>query len=76
MTEPTTYPGNEQDYKGYHADWPQTVRELAGCWQELPQQEELRAGQRYTARVALIFGLNPLNSVPTLPAYHCNKTSL
>ncbi|GAB2936378.1 MULTISPECIES: hypothetical protein [Gammaproteobacteria] len=45
MTEPTTYPGNEQDYKGYHADWPQTVRELAGCWQELPQQEELRAGQ-------------------------------
>lgn len=36
---------DEQDYKGYHADWPQTVRELAGCWQELPQQEELRAGQ-------------------------------
>ena len=45
MTEPTTYPGNEQDYKGYHADWPQSVRELAGSWQKFPQQEELCAEQ-------------------------------
>ncbi|MDX1536942.1 CopG family transcriptional regulator [Arsukibacterium sp.] len=24
--------------------WPQTVRDMAGSWQEFPQQEELRAG--------------------------------
>lgn len=45
MTEPTTYPDNEQNRQGCHADWPQAVHELAGGWQEFPQQEELRAGQ-------------------------------
>lgn len=25
-------------------NWPQVVRDMAGCWQELPQQQELRIG--------------------------------
>lgn len=45
MTEPTTYPDNEPNRKGCHADWPQAARELAGSWPEFPQQEVLRAGQ-------------------------------
>ena len=45
MTEPTTYPDNEQNRKGCHTEWPQAVRELAGSWQKFPQKEELRAGQ-------------------------------
>jgi hypothetical protein len=45
MTELSIDPDDDQNHKGCHADWPQAVRELAGSWQEFPQQEELRAGQ-------------------------------
>jgi hypothetical protein len=38
MTEPTTYPDNEQNC---HKDWPPAVSELAGSWTEFPLQEVL-----------------------------------
>lgn len=45
MTELSIDPDDKKDRQGYHADWPQSVRELAGSWQKFPQQEELCAEQ-------------------------------
>lgn len=50
MTESNDYADAQEKHQLCHNDhchnsWPQTVRELAGSWNDFPQQEKLRAGQ-------------------------------
>lgn len=44
MTEPYEYLNGREQCQCYHKDWPQTVLELIGSWDDIPQQEELPTG--------------------------------